>query len=687
MQALPGFLVGENLSDAPFIVAADINGDGLTDVIMPGPDLTNSASIAVLLGQKDGTLSAAQYLPVPAGTAPYTLAAGDVDGNGTADLVLVASDNGGSGSTTVSLMLGDGHGNFQQPVIQQTFLGVYPANAYLADLDGDGKLDLVLAVQTASGFGGSLVWLKNTGGTFAAPVTLAAYPGNYRDFSVADFNVDGKPDILYVATDSTFHILFNQGNGQFSDQAAAGLNGLVGLATVLDFNLDGIPDLIVQIQQGIAGVLYSFAGNGSSSFTQVATLSTSGPIQLVTGDFDHDGFPDMAGPSGLEPSEILYFFGDGHGNFTIHPVVGPEGQYVVVGDFNGDGLSDVVIPDRFNFVSLSLGRKDRNFPSPLALSPATMTEISTGDINGDGLPEIFVGGDLINNVPGTVFQNLGNSSFQFAANTDPSSFMVADLNSKGVVDLLGGNANLEIWPNNGTFNFSSAPITFTQPTANIAVSDMDGDGLADVVSACEYAQCPGQIFYNNGSYQFTPVTVTNLSWPYVIGDFNGDGKPDIATGGSTYLNGGNRSFQATSNGLPLTDGALVAVGDFNGDGKDDIALNLPGDTVISIWYSRGDGTFYEATVLDPGQYPGALSVGDFDGDGRTDLAVGLMLSQQTCLLFNQGNGEFSRSFFASGASAVGMITSDLNRNGKSDLVIGNFVLGSEPANVNVVFHQ
>jgi hypothetical protein len=139
--------------------------------------------------------------------------------------------------------------------------------------------------------------------------------------------------------------------------------------------------------------------------------------------------------------------------------------------------------------------------------------------------------------------------------------------------------------------------------------------------------------------------------------------------------------------LPLTNGALVAVGDFNGDGKDDVAINLPGDTVISIWYSKGDGTFYEAAVVDPGQYPGALVSGDFNADGKTDLAVGLMLSQQVCLLFNNGNGQFTRSFFASGASAIVMTKSDLNGDGKPDLVIGNFVLSFEPPNVDVVFHQ
>jgi hypothetical protein len=690
MRAVPGFLVGKYEADAPFIIGADIDGDGLADVIMPGPDLSNSGSIAILRGQADGTLAAVQYIPC---TTPYALAVGDIDGNGTADLVSITSDN--SSSSTVSILLGDGHGNFQRPVTQQTSPGIYPGPAYLADLDGDGKPDLVLALDQTSNGGSGLVWLKNTGAGFAAPTTLAAIASDARNFSIADFNGDGKPDILYVLpgaspTLESLHILFNHGNGNFSDQPTAGLNGIMGVANVLDFNLDGIPDIVVQVQQGTGGVLYSFKGSGTGSFTQVSSTPTPAwPIQFVTGDFDHDGFPDLAGPTGTEPSQIVYFFGNGHGQFIPQSVVGPEGFYVAVGDFNGDGIPDVVVPDRFSFVSLAPGRTDRNFSSPLALSPATMTELSTGDINGDGLPEIFVGGDFLNGIPGTVFLNQGNSSFQFAASTDPSSFMVADLTGKGVVDLLGGaTSNLEIWPNNGSLDFSSSPITLPQTSANVAVSDMDGDGRPDIVSACEYAQCPGQIFYGNGFYQFTPVTVANLSFPYVIGDFNGDGILDIATGSGTFLNTGDRTFkQVPGNSLPLSNGVMAVIGDFNGDGKDDIALNLPGETVIAIYYSRGDGTFYEGTEVDPGQYPGAMVAGDFNGDGRTDLAVGLMLSQQACLLFNNGNGQFTRSFFASGASAVAMTTSDLNRKGKPDLVIGNFVLSYEPANVDVIFHQ
>lgn len=693
MQATPGFLVGENLNDAPFIIAADTNGDGLADVIMPGVSNGNPGSIVILDGQKDGTLSTAQSISVP--ITPYALAVGDVDGNGTPDLVSITSDN--ASSTTVSILLGDGHGNFQQPVSQQTFAGIYPGPAYLSDLDGDGKLDLVLAMEQPSGVGGTLVWLKNTGGGFAASVTLASIAvGNLQ---IADFNGDGKPDILYAVPNASgvaqsLHILMNQGNGSFTDQVAGGLNGIVGHGTVLDFNLDGIPDLVVQVQQTTGGTLYSFAGQGNGSFTEVASLNTPGPIQLVTGDFDHDGFPDLAGPSGLEPAELLFFFGDGHGNFTTQAVVGPEGQYVATGDFNGDGLADIVVPDRFSMVSLALGRTDRNFPSPLALSPPTIGGLSAGDINGDGLPEIFIGGDydVVDNIfiNGTVYLNQGNSEFQFGASTDDSSFMVADMTGRGVVDLLGAKTdNLEIWPNNGAPGFSSSPITLPQPTCNITIADMDGDGYPDIISTPSGpTSCAGQILYGNGNYQFNPVSVPGLSFPYIVGDFNGDGKPDIATGSNTLLNAGGRTFQeVTRNNLPLVQGALAVVGDFNGDRKDDVAINLPGESTIEIYYSNGDGTFYEATIIDPGLLPGDFVVGDFDGDGRIDLAVGSELSYQVCMLFNQGNGQFTRSFFASGAFGGPIIASDLNKNGKLDLVIANYGYDFLPNDVNVVFHK
>jgi hypothetical protein len=215
----------------------------------------------------------------------------------------------------------------------------------------------------------------------------------------------------------------------------------------------------------------------------------------------------------------------------------------------------------------------------------------------------------------------------------------------------------------------------------ITVADMDGDGHPDIVGF-------GQIYFGNGAYQFTPVATQNIfPGPYLIGDFNGDNRLDIAIGGATLLNAGNRTFNlVTSEALPLTFGAVAAVADFNRDGKDDVAIEDGGQN-IGIFYAKGDGTFYLATELDAAGFVGGLAAGDFDGDGRIDVAAGLMLAQQGVIFFQNPNGQFSRSFFASGADTVSMTAADLNHSGKSDLIFVNFGLDSRPPNANVVFHK
>jgi hypothetical protein len=689
MQAIPSYFVAEE-NDPTYFALADINGDGLADIIMPGAP----GNTVIMYGQSDGSLVAGQTI---AGLSPWTLAVGDVDGNGTMDLVACTNNNGaGTGTITVSVSLGGGHGNFQPASSPQTFPGLYPGPAQLADLDGDGKPDLVLSIEQPNGLYTSLLWLKNIGGgNFAAPVTLAQET-SASAFSVADFNGDGKPDILYSFYDSStdvkaFHTLLNQGAGTFTDEVTPGLNGItLGVANVIDFNLDGIPDLVIQVGQNNSVLVTSYSGNGDGSFTQVASQTlfppqAYEPFNLVAGDFDHDGFPDMAGVDGeTEPSHMVYLWGDGRGNFTLQEVVGPHGYFAAAGDINGDGIPDLVVPDQFNFVSVALGRTDRNYPSPLSLTPETVTGLSAGDINGDGLPELFLSGDRTEGIPGTVFLNQGNNAFQLAATTDPNSYALADLTGRGVFDLLGYNGqDLLIWPNNGSLDFSSSSISIPQ-VSNPTVADMDRDGHPDMV-------VQGQVLYGNSAYQFTAVA-TNPSFdpPFALGDFTGDGLLDIGTGTFTFLNAGTRTFTTIRDEnklLPIGNGFTSAVADFNGDGYDDVALIGQNFTGIEIYYSYGDGTFYQGALLDAGQVIGDIAVGDFNGDGLPDIAAGLMLSQQVVIFFNNGNGQYTRSLFASGASTNVMISTDLNGDGKPDLAIGNFQLGYRPPNVDVAFHK
>lgn len=674
MNALPSYLVGNEVPQS--VVVADVNGDGFADVLVP--DWSNS-QIAILDGNADGSLSPAQYLSI---SQAYAVAIADVNGDGKADLISVASDQGST--STVSVLLGDGHGNFQPASSQQTVSGVNPVVIGVTDMDGDGQLDLVLQTQASNAYG-NLVWLKNTGnGSFARAVTLATAtsPGA---FALADFNQDGKPDLVYglvnLATGtSVFHLLMNKGGGKFTDQVAAGLSGFSGLLAVIDFNLDGIPDLVVQQFVAPASfTLYSFLGNGDGSFTQVSSVPIPPASQFVTGDFDHDGFPDLAA------GNILYLFGDGHGNFTPQSIVGAGGNAIGVGDINGDGLPDIVASDYAYFVAVALGRTDRNFPCPLTLHPETLGFFTLGDVNGDGLPDIFFGGiaDPVDGffLPGEVYLNQGNSSFAFGENTDPTGSAVEDLTGTGVVDLVGSSGNnLVIWPNNGAGGFSSSPITI--PTIStpgaIHVADIDGDGHPDIVTVNE-------IFFGQGSYQFTPVPLA-IGPNFAVGDFNGDGRLDIISGNSVLLNTGNRTFQTVATNVPQ--GFSMGVGDFNGDGKDDLVLNDSGDVFV-IYYSKGDGNFYQATqlALGGGAQAGAFEIGDFNGDGRIDLAVAVYPTNEVAMFFNQPGGQFTLSYFVSGPGGFDMRVGDFNRTGKLDIVVAPLPPENPPTTAEIVFHK
>ncbi|MGO9084018.1 MAG: FG-GAP repeat domain-containing protein [Candidatus Sulfotelmatobacter sp.] len=308
-----------------------------------------------------------------------------------------------------------------------------------------------------------------------------------------------------------------------------------------------------------------------------------------------------------------------------------------------------------------------------------------GDVTGDGLPDILTGGinDPYDNfsLPGTVFLNQGNSSFTFGANVNINSFAMEDLTGKGVVDLIGSDGtSLYIWPNNGTLSFSPSPVTVqtTIATGLIAVADMDNDGHPDIVTA-------GEILFGNGDYQFTPLPLGIGNGNFIVGDFTGNGRRDILTGNSVLMNMGNRTFQTVPTNVPQ--GYLMVVGDFNGDGKDDLVLS-DGSTIFQIWYSNGDGTFYQSTLLALGGevQAGSFGVGDFNGDGRLDLIVSTY-SNEMAMFFNQPGGQFTLSYFVAGTSAYSMRAGDLNHKGKLDLVMETYPPENPPTTVNVVFHK
>ena len=290
----------------------DFNNDGKLDFALSnGGAIANAAqsAISVVLGNGDGTFGAPTMVTLAAGYAVNHSAVGDFNRDGKLDLVTGNNPNpGGAGNSTVSILLGNGDGTFQTHVDYDVGLaGAAVASLAVADVNGDGKLDVV--VGSSEGFE---VFLGNGDGTIASPLPNNSTDSFYQ-MVIQDVNGDGKLDVLAVDDGGGLVVSLGNGDGTFllSKQYAlpAGTHALA-LATG-DFNADGKTDVAIA-NSGLQAVSL-FYGNGDGTFQTAQTFQSSsgvGPAMLA-GDFNGDGKLDLfTGPSSSDFLGILYLQGN-----------------------------------------------------------------------------------------------------------------------------------------------------------------------------------------------------------------------------------------------------------------------------------------------------------------------------------------------------------------------------------------
>ncbi|MFZ1975210.1 MAG: FG-GAP-like repeat-containing protein [Candidatus Acidiferrales bacterium] len=362
--------------------------------------------------------------------------------------------------------------------------------------------------------------------------------------------------------------------------------------------------------------------SSSASSLPITTLNTgTNPDFVVTGDLNQDNFQDLV-VANFTDGTLSVFLGDGLGTFGTPSTVtvGKGPTWITTGNFNAKtntgGIIDLAVANQVdNTISILLGNGDGTFTaapsSPLALpSGASPTSIAVGDFNGDGFSDLAVVNMAANTI--SIFLGKGDGTFQTPTTVvtggAPTSIVAAAFNpsAPSIIDLAVTNSTdntLEIFVGNGNGTFQKGVTYATGVTPNyVAAADVDVDGILDLVvtdsGVATSSNTVGNsvsVFLGNGDGSFIKPGGTRLDFPagtnptsITIADFNADGLPDLAvtaTGDNSFallLGAGGGLFDSPIEVPVGTTPDSGATADFNGDGLPDLGISNFGSNTVSV---------------------------------------------------------------------------------------------------------